>query len=107
MAFDLKDFIANTAEVDVVINGHGTIHITYKPGLITPDRINEQGNSEEGTFQFLCDVISEWDLKNGKAVVPLTVEALKGVPSLITNRVVNGILGDDPLGEAASPSSDG
>jgi hypothetical protein len=84
----------------------GDLHLTYIPGMLTPEIEDELQESFEhpGSGRFATDFISrlveEWDLLDDDDVpIPLTIEGLRPVPIPFLGDVLAAIREDMNPGE--------
>lgn len=111
MSLALEDLAANTTPLRVDVTGKGNfLNVVARPMAITAEltaRINNATDENE-VLAIVVDVVESWDLIAGGQPVPLTVEALRPVPSMVIAAVLKAIgkVGDDS-GEAASNSHAG
>lgn len=111
MGLDLAALATNTHTITVDFMGQAA-RVTYKPAEVTTANVEEIDNakSSEGAdpfINFLCGVLTDWDVMIGKKKVPLTVAGLKPVPLALLRAVFLAIMQEAGSGEAGSPSSDG
>jgi len=100
----LSDLLgARTIDCDVF--GH-TITVTYRLGERLPG--TSSIDPFESVVTTMVKLVESWDLEGDDGTpVPITEDALGGVPVPALRRVLNQILGDDGLGEASSSSNAG
>lgn len=84
----------------------GDLHITYVPGMLTPEVEDElqEALEQPGSGKFVCEfasrLIEEWDLLDDDDVpIPLTAEGLKQVPIPFMGDVLAKIREDMNPGE--------
>jgi hypothetical protein len=71
-----------------------TLNVTFDPSKMTAARSNEieaKGDSLEVLVDAVLDLVSEWDLMDGKKVVPLTHASLMNTPSIVLGLVLSGV----------------
>lgn len=76
-----------------------TILITYNPRIWT-DTYRAGRLTQISTSQGLEDVILEWDLTRDGEPIPIEVEAIGQIPSVITNKIFYAIGKDINTGKA-------
>lgn len=90
MPIDLQALRAVTREIAVDICGE-TLRVTYRPAAITEAAVRGLGQAD-APFQLLVDAIASWDLMDGEAMVPITVESLKELPVELATAAIDAIL---------------
>lgn len=100
----LSDLLG-TVTIDVPIGEH-TVTVTYRLAERTIDAGGNMGS--ENVAESAVRLVESWDLEADEGgMLPLTVEALRGVPIPVLARIVRAIVEDVGLGEASSSSDAG
>lgn len=112
MPLKLSALVANTAKVHLDFGEAGDLTIAYRPALInerTLSRlsIGDVANGEQlATLMThindeLCRLVASWDLTDDAGVaIPLTSDALSGLPLTLRVQVLSEIASDLKMGEA-------
>lgn len=109
---DVGNLSRNIATVPVEWQGENA-DVKYKPGLLTPKRIDSMVDDDYGLQRFIAEVVVEWDVtervtKSAKPTMfPVEFERLKELPTPFLRAVMRAMLSDgSDMGEAESNSSD-
>lgn len=78
MAINVTQLAANKATKTVEFAGQ-TTDITYRPGLITQERL-EKVVGDTAIMEFLVDVLVSWDIRVGQKKLPISIASLKKLP---------------------------
>lgn len=99
---DVADLIEDRRTIPVTFVNGGRVNITYRPTVLTWEhtydskRKAEEDDLSIGEAQLhdFCDQVMAWDLTQGGNPVPITVEGLKTVPTLVLWRIQRAIWDD-------------
>jgi hypothetical protein len=93
MPASLAELMAGRRSVTVTLYGHD-ITAYYRPGYLTPktsakiQRLTADEGGDEASMQTFIGLVESWDLLGeDKKPIPLTREALEGIPWLVLNAV--------------------
>lgn len=107
---DLGTLLSKTRKVDVGLGEGDPLHIEYRPGAITGICIarSDQEGGFDGTYAFLVDVLSDWDITEEGKPLPINDETLRRLPWQAVDAIKTAILEDarpNPRRAAASGGS--
>lgn len=104
MALDIDDLLADTATITFK-HGEQSSQITYRPNLITVEKIQSMNvnigsvDDAQPLFDFLSDLIVEWEFTKGGQPLPTTQEGIKAVPLPVLTSIMNLVVEAQTPGE--------
>lgn len=105
----LGQALSPTVWLPVTFAGGAVLNIEYKPSSASieeMERLRAQGDDDSAqvnrVIQFIQEIVVDWDLTedDGETKVPLTVEALRKVPTNIFTEIVKAVRKHQSAGEA-------
>lgn len=95
MAIDLKNLSSDVATCTVRYQGM-TSKVTYRPGYLTANNIGklEAASSGDALAQFVVDLVVDWDIKNGKSKLPITLDAVGDLPFPLLRAITQAVTQD-------------
>jgi hypothetical protein len=93
---DLGTLLSKTRKIDVGLGEGEPIHIEYRPGAITGLCIamSDAVGAFDGTYAFLVDVLTDWDITEEGKPLPINDETLRRLPWQAVDAIKTAILED-------------
>lgn len=102
---ELSDLLRDERELEIDLEGIGTLNITYMPSAYTPRRqeivmgeINEKRGLVAIAKRLAPPMLVDWNLCQDGEKIPVTEEALMELPGQVLNEIMNAIITDSELG---------
>lgn len=106
---DLGTLLSKTRKVDVGLGEGEPLHVEYCPGAMTGLCIamSDAVGAFDGTYAFLVDVLTNWDITDGGVPLPISDETLRRLPWQVANAIKTAILEDTRPNARRAASSGG